>query len=67
MDPFEDSKLRVNEATDLVALIESYMPLKPRGRLLVALCPFHAESSPSFISPMFALGPTSNTPPGSGS
>lgn len=48
MDRFEEAKLRVKEATDLVALIESYMPLKPRGRNLLALCPFHAENSPSF-------------------
>lgn len=48
MDRFEDAKLRIKEATDLVALIESYLPLRPRGRLLVALCPFHAENSPSF-------------------
>jgi len=48
MDRFEDAKLRVKEATDLVALIESYLPLKPRGRQLLALCPFHAEKSPSF-------------------
>ncbi|MEC7585189.1 MAG: DNA primase [Planctomycetota bacterium] len=48
MDRFEDAKLRVKEATDLVALIEGYMPLKSRGRLQLALCPFHAEKSPSF-------------------
>jgi len=48
MDRYEDAKLRIKEATDLVALIESYMPLRPRGRTLVALCPFHAEGSPSF-------------------
>ncbi|MBL8752083.1 MAG: DNA primase [Planctomycetes bacterium] len=48
MDRFEDAKLRIKDATDLVALIESYLPLRPRGRLLVALCPFHAENSPSF-------------------
>lgn len=48
MDRFEDAKLRVKDATDLVALIESYVPLKPRGRQFVALCPFHAEKSPSF-------------------
>ena len=48
MDRFEDAKLRIKEATDLVALIESYMPLKPRGRSMLALCPFHAEKSPSF-------------------
>jgi DNA primase len=48
MDRFEDAKLRIKDATDLVALIESYLPLRPRGRMLVALCPFHAENSPSF-------------------
>ncbi|MGE3173197.1 MAG: DNA primase [Planctomycetota bacterium] len=48
MDRFEEAKLRVKEATDLVAFIESYLPLKPRGRLLLALCPFHPEKSPSF-------------------
>lgn len=48
MDRFEDAKLRIKDATDLVALIESYLPLRPRGQLLIALCPFHAENSPSF-------------------
>jgi len=48
MDRFEDAKLRIKEATDIVALIESYLPLRPRGRMLVALCPFHAENSGSF-------------------
>lgn len=48
MDRFEEAKLRVKESTDLVALIESYQPLKQRGRTLVALCPFHPENSPSF-------------------
>jgi len=48
MDRFEETKLRVKEGTDLVALIESYLPLRPRGRTLVALCPFHKENSPSF-------------------
>ena len=48
MDRFEDVKLRVKEASDLVALIESYLPLRPRGRTMVALCPFHQEKSPSF-------------------
>lgn len=48
MDRFEDAKLRIKEATDLVALIEGYLPLRPRGRLLLALCPFHPEKSPSF-------------------
>ncbi|MCB9878671.1 MAG: DNA primase [Planctomycetes bacterium] len=48
MDRYEDAKLRIKEATDLVALIESYLPLRPRGRSLTALCPFHPENSPSF-------------------
>jgi DNA primase len=48
MDRFEDAKLRIKEATDLVALIEGYLPLKPRGRSFLALCPFHPEKSPSF-------------------
>lgn len=48
MDRFEEAKLRIKEATDLVALIESYMPLRPAGRTLRANCPFHAENSPSF-------------------
>ncbi len=48
MDRFDEAKLRIKEATDLVALVEGYLPLKPRGRLLQALCPFHQEKSPSF-------------------
>lgn len=48
MDSREETTLRIKEATDLVALVESYLPLKPRGGKLVALCPFHAEKSPSF-------------------
>ena len=48
MDRLEDTTLRVKEATDLVALIESYLPLKRAGRQMVALCPFHPERTPSF-------------------
>ncbi len=48
MDRFEEAKLRVKEATDIVALIEASVPLRPRGRNLIALCPFHKEGSPSF-------------------
>ncbi|GAB4155074.1 MAG: hypothetical protein Fur0037_23550 [Planctomycetota bacterium] len=48
MDRFEDVKLRVKEASDLVSLIESHLPLRRRGRTMVALCPFHEERSPSF-------------------
>jgi len=34
--------------TDLVELIDSYIPLKKSGTSYVACCPFHSEKSPSF-------------------
>lgn len=34
--------------TDLVELIDSYVPLKKRGTSHIACCPFHNEKSPSF-------------------
>lgn len=40
------------DRTDIVALVESYLPLKRQGRNLVGLCPFHLEDTPSFsVSP----------------
>lgn len=40
------------DRTDIVSLIESYLPLKRQGRNLVGLCPFHLEDTPSFsVSP----------------
>ncbi len=48
MDRFEEVKERVKDANDLVALLESYLPLRASGRNLVALCPFHQEKTPSF-------------------
>ena len=43
--PFIDELL---SRTDLVELIDSYIPLKKRGNSHVACCPFHNEKSPSF-------------------
>jgi len=39
---------RVREATDLVALISMYVPLQPKGREWLGLCPFHEDNKPSF-------------------
>jgi DNA primase len=38
---------RVREAADLVALIGEHMPLRPKGREHIGLCPFHDDHSPS--------------------
>ena len=43
---------RIKDSTDLVSLVESYIPLRKRGKSFVALCPFHEEKTPSFsVSP----------------
>ena len=34
--------------TDIVELIDSYVPLKKRGTSHIACCPFHTEKNPSF-------------------
>lgn len=43
--PFIDDLL---QRTDLVELIDSYVPLKKRGTSHLACCPFHNEKTPSF-------------------
>jgi DNA primase len=43
--PFLDELL---SRTDLVELIDSYVPLKKRGTSFIACCPFHSEKTPSF-------------------
>ncbi len=39
---------QVLAATDIVGLVESYFPLRKRGVDHWAVCPFHAENTPSF-------------------
>ena len=36
------------DKTDLVSLIDSYVPLKRSGKDFTACCPFHQEKTPSF-------------------
>lgn len=43
--PFIDDLLH---RTDLVELVDSYVPLKKRGTSHIACCPFHNEKTPSF-------------------
>jgi DNA primase len=48
----EESIQAVLAATDIVAVIGRYVPLKRVGRDFKGLCPFHNEKSPSFaVSP----------------
>ncbi|MEN8149746.1 MAG: DNA primase [Planctomycetota bacterium] len=44
----EDKIDAVLSATDLVVLIERYLPLKRSGSTFKACCPFHGEKTPSF-------------------
>ncbi|MGO9965187.1 MAG: DNA primase [Acidimicrobiales bacterium] len=44
----DDDVAAVRAATDIVALIGEYTPLKRVGRRYVGLCPFHAEKTGSF-------------------
>ncbi len=39
---------RIRAASDIVDVINSYLPLKRAGASFVALCPFHKEKTPSF-------------------
>lgn len=43
---------KINEQTDIVALVEEFVKLEKRGKNYFGLCPFHEEKTPSFsVSP----------------
>jgi DNA primase len=44
----DDDIVRVRDSSDIVAVIGEYTSLRRVGRRWTALCPFHAEKSPSF-------------------
>ncbi len=44
-----DQVAQVREKTDIVALINGYVPLKKTGQNFKANCPFHGEKTPSFV------------------
>lgn len=39
---------QIRQASDIVEVISSYVPLKRAGGTFKALCPFHNEKTPSF-------------------
>ncbi len=45
-DPVEQTK-QVKAASDIVAVVGSYLAISPAGKVFKALCPFHTDSRPS--------------------
>src|SRR5688500_11806726 len=45
---FPDKLQQIRDASDIVEIIGSYLPLKRSGANFSALCPFHTEKTPSF-------------------
>ena len=39
---------RIKDASDIVAIVGAYVPLRRSGSQHVGLCPFHKEKTPSF-------------------
>jgi len=44
-----DAVQEVRDRTDIIELVQLYVPLKKAGRSYKGLCPFHQEKSPSFV------------------
>jgi len=44
----EEKIAEIRERTDVVALVQEFVPLKRVGASFKGLCPFHSEKSPSF-------------------
>lgn len=40
---------QVIDQTDVVSVVERYLPLKKEGKNYKGLCPFHSEKTPSFV------------------
>jgi DNA primase len=44
-----DEREEIRERLDVAEVISGYIPIKPAGRSFKAICPFHAEKTPSLM------------------